>query len=194
MAAQSETVRKIVDALERLDPDQARYLAAFAYILSRVARADLKISPEETRAMEMIVVEFGGVSEDQAILVVQIARHQNLLFGGTENFLVTREFNKIATEEEKLALLDCLFRVAAAEDLISTVESNEISQITSELGLPHEDFIAIRSKYRGQLGVFRTVTAGRRNAAGFGVPYYGRGHIGIAGYQSAPEYSEQKEK
>jgi len=156
MAAQSETVRKIVDALERLDPDQARYLAAFAYILSRVARADLKISPEETRAMEMIVVEFGGVSEDQAILVVQIARHQNLLFGGTENFLVTREFNKIATEEQKLALLDCLFRVAAAEDLISTVESNEISQITSELGLPHEDFIAIRSKYRGQLGVFRT--------------------------------------
>jgi uncharacterized tellurite resistance protein B-like protein len=156
MAAQSETVRKIVDALERLDPDQARYLAAFAYILSRVARADLKISPEETRAMEMIVVEFGGVSEDQAILVVQIARHQNLLFGGTENFLVTREFNKIATEEQKLALLDCLFRVAAAEDLISTVESNEISQITSELGLPHEDFIAVRSKYRGQLGVFRT--------------------------------------
>lgn len=156
MAAQSETVRKIVDALERLDPDQARYLAAFAYILSRVARADLKISPEETRAMEMIVVEFGGVSEDQAILVVQIARHQNLLFGGTENFLVTREFNKIATEEQKLALLDCLFRVAAAEDLISTVESNEISQITSELGLPHEDFIAARSKYRGQLGVFRT--------------------------------------
>ena len=156
MAAQSETVRKIVDALERLDPDQARYLAAFAYILGRVARADLKISPEETRAMEMIVVEFGGVSEDQAILVVQIARHQNLLFGGTENFLVTREFNKIATEEQKLALLDCLFRVAAAEDLISTVESNEISQITSELGLPHEDFIAVRSKYRGQLGVFRT--------------------------------------
>lgn len=156
MAAQSETVRKIVDALERLDPDQARYLAAFAYILSRVARADLKISPEETRAMEVIVVEFGGVSEDQAILVVQIARHQNLLFGGTENFLVTREFNKIATEEQKLALLDCLFRVAAAEDLISTVESNEISQITSELGLPHEDFIAVRSKYRGQLGVFRT--------------------------------------
>ena len=152
----SETVRKIVDALKRLDPDQARYLAAFAYILSRVARADLKISPEETRAMEMIVVEFGGVSEDQAILVVQIARHQNLLFGGTENFLVTREFNKIATEEQKLALLDCLFRVAAAEDLISTVESNEISQITSELGLPHEDFIAARSKYRGQLGVFRT--------------------------------------
>ncbi len=155
-ADQSETVRKIVDALERLDPDQARYLAAFAYILSRVARADLKISPEETRAMEKIVVEFGGVSEDQAILVVQIARHQNMLFGGTENFLVTREFNKIATEEQKLALLDCLFRVAAAEDLISTVENNEIRQIASELGLPHEDFIAVRSKYRGQLGVLRT--------------------------------------
>jgi uncharacterized tellurite resistance protein B-like protein len=154
-AAQTETVRKIVDALERFEPDRARYLAAFAYILSRVARADLKISPEETRAMEQIVVEYGGVSEDQAILVVQIARHQNLLFGGTENFLVTREFNKIATFEQKLALLDCLFRVAAAEDLISTVEDNEIRQVASELGLSHEDFIAIRSTHRDQLGVFR---------------------------------------
>jgi uncharacterized tellurite resistance protein B-like protein len=154
-AAQTETVRKIVDALERFEPDRARYLAAFAYILSRVARADLKVSSEETRAMEQILVEYGGVSEDQAILVVQIARHQNLLFGGTENFLVTREFNKISTYEQKLALLDCLFRVAAAEDLISTVEDNEIRQVTSELGLSHDDFIAIRSRHRDQLGVLR---------------------------------------
>jgi hypothetical protein len=49
-AAETDTVRKITDALDRLDPDRARYIAAFAYILSRVSHADLNISPVETRA------------------------------------------------------------------------------------------------------------------------------------------------
>lgn len=154
-AGETETVRRIVDALDRLEPDRARYLAAFAYTLSRVARADLKISPEETHAMERIVVEHGGIPEDQAIVVVQIAKHQNLLFGSTENFLVTREFNRISTQEQKLALLDCLFGVAAAEDLVSMTEDNEIRKIARELGLSHQDFIAVRSRYRDDLSLFR---------------------------------------
>ncbi|MBI1899061.1 MAG: TerB family tellurite resistance protein [Acidobacteria bacterium] len=152
---QTETVRKIVDALDRLEPERSRYLAAFAYVLSRVARADLKVSAEETRAMEGLVAEHGGLSLEQAILVVQIAKHQNLLFGGTENFLVTREFNNISSREQKLGLLDCLFAVAAAEDFISAVEDNEIRQIARELGLSHEEFIAVRARYRDRLSVLQ---------------------------------------
>jgi uncharacterized tellurite resistance protein B-like protein len=146
--ADTDTVRKIVDSLDRLEPARARYLAAFAYVLARVARADLKVSPEETRAMERIVVEHGGIPEDQAIIVVQIAKHQNLLFGATENFLVTREFNGISTREQKLALLECLFAVAAASDLVTMAEDNEIRQIAGELLLSHQDFITIRSGFR----------------------------------------------
>ncbi len=154
-AAQTETVRKIVDALDQMPPERARYLAAFAYVLARVARADLKVTVEETRAMERIVMEQGGLTEDQALVVVQIAKHQNLLFGGTENFLVTREFNKISTREQRLALLDCLYGVAAAGDLVTVAEDEEIRQIASELGLEHRDFIAIRSRYRDKLAVLR---------------------------------------
>ena len=40
----TETVRRIVGELDRLDPAHARYLAAFAYVLSRVANADLDIT------------------------------------------------------------------------------------------------------------------------------------------------------
>jgi uncharacterized tellurite resistance protein B-like protein len=152
---QTETVRKIVESLDRLEPDRARFIAAFAYILSRVAGADLKISREETAAMERIIVEHAGLPEEQAIMVVQMAKHQNLLFGGTENFLVTREFNKISKREEKLALLDCLYAVAAAERMVSNVEDNEIRQVASELLLEHRDFIAVRLRYRDKLSVLR---------------------------------------
>jgi uncharacterized tellurite resistance protein B-like protein len=154
-AADTETVRKIVDALDRMEAERARYIAAFAYILSRVARADLSIGSDESRAMERTVAEHGNLPEEQAIIVVQIAKHQNLLFGATENFLVTREFAKIATQEQKLALLDCLFSVAAAEVSISTMEDNEIRQIARELGLSHEEFISVRSRFRDDLAVLR---------------------------------------
>lgn len=154
-SADTETVRKVIEALDQMDPARARFIAAFGYILSRVANADLKISPEEVHAMERIIMERGGLPEEQALIVIQTAKTRAQLFGGTENFLVTREFSRIATREEKLALLDCLFAVAAAEDGISTTEDNEIRQIVNELGLSHPDFIAVRSRWKDQLTVFK---------------------------------------
>jgi len=158
--AQTETVRRIVDALDRLDPERARYVAAFAYNLSRVAQADMKVSREETLEMERIVRELGGLPEEQAILVVQMAKTQALLFGGTENFLVTREFNRIATREQKLALLRCLFAVSAADRSISLVEDNEVRKISRELQLEHADFIAARSAFRQYLAVLKKAPPG----------------------------------
>jgi uncharacterized tellurite resistance protein B-like protein len=155
VAAETETVRKIVRQLDDLEPDRARFIAAFAYILCRVAHADLEISEEETRQMEQIVIGHGNMPEDQAIIVVQMAKTQSLVFGGTENYLVTREFNRIATREEKLALIDCLFAVSAADETVSTVEDNVIRQISDELLLDRADFIGVRSGYRENLGVFK---------------------------------------
>jgi len=153
--ADTETVRKVIEQLDQLPPERARFIAAFGYVLGRVAYADMKISPEENQAMERIIMERGGLPEEQAMIVVQTAKTRTQLFGGTENFLVTREFSRIATREEKLALLDCLFAVAAAEAHISTAEDNEIRQIVNELGLGHPDFIAVRSRWKDQLSVFR---------------------------------------
>jgi uncharacterized tellurite resistance protein B-like protein len=154
-SAETETVRKIVSTLDRLEPDRARYVAAFAYILSRVARADLVISEAEVRAMETIVSHEGGLTPEQAVLVVQMAKTQNILFGGTENFLVTREFNRLATREQKLGLLRCLFAVSAAENDISVVEDNEVRRIANELRLSHDDFTEARSLFRDHLSVLR---------------------------------------
>jgi uncharacterized tellurite resistance protein B-like protein len=154
-SAETQTVRKIVDALDRLPADEARRIAAFAYILSRVAHADLEISAEETRAMERIVRELSGLPEEQAILVVQMAKTQSRLFAGTENFLVTREYNRLATREDKLKLLECLFAVSASDESISAAEDQEVRRIAGELNLDHRDFIEARSAFRQHLAVLK---------------------------------------
>jgi len=154
-SAETDSVRKVVEALDHLEENRARYVAAFGYILGRIAHADLRISPEETAAMERVIRERTGLPESEAIIVIQMAKTRAQLFGGTENFLVTREFDRMATREQKLALLDCLFAVAAAEGHISVTEDNEIKQVSQELHLDHPEFISVRLRWKDQLSVFQ---------------------------------------
>ena len=151
----TDTVRRIVAELNRLEPERARHLAAFAYVLSRVAGADLNICDLETQQMEELLQKHGQLSEEHALLIVEIAKNQNRLFGGTENFLVTREFKKIATEKQRCEILDCLFAVSAADDAVTGEEENQIWQIASELGISHRDFVEARLAYSDKRTVLR---------------------------------------
>jgi uncharacterized tellurite resistance protein B-like protein len=144
-------LRETLEALDHLDPDRARYLAAFAYLLGRVAYADQHVSPEETGAMETLVREQGQLSQDQAMVVVQLAKTSNILFGGTANFLVAKEFSKLATYDHKLALMRCLFALSATDDAISTAEEGEIHRIARELGIDHSDLVALRVAHQRHL-------------------------------------------
>ena len=149
--ADDDAIRRIADELDRLDPERARYIAAFAYILSRVARADQEVSPAETAVMERIVMEKSGLPRDQAIIIVQMAKTQHLVLGGTDDYTVTREFERRATHAQKLALVDCLFAVSASDDSILTVEDNEIVKVARELKIEHAEVVSLRTRYRDKL-------------------------------------------
>jgi uncharacterized tellurite resistance protein B-like protein len=151
----TDTVRRIVGELGKLEPSRARLLAAFAYVLSRVAGADLSITDVETAKMVDLVQRMGHLPEAQATLVVEIAKSQHRLFAGTENFLVTREFRVIATDEQRRDLLDCVFAVSAADDKITPDEEAQIRQTASELGFSHAEYVQARLAYSSKRTVMR---------------------------------------
>jgi uncharacterized tellurite resistance protein B-like protein len=68
---------------------------------------------------------------------------------------VTQEFNRMATVEQKLSLLQCLFAVAAADKVISSVEDREIRLINDELQLTHDQYISTRYNFREYLAVLK---------------------------------------
>jgi uncharacterized tellurite resistance protein B-like protein len=144
-------LRETLDALDHLEPERARYLAAFAYLLGRIAHADHEVTEEETRAMEVLVQEQGQLSTDQAMVVVQLAKTSNRLFGGTANFLIARQFSELATYDQKLALMRCLFAVSSTDDAISTAEEGELHRIAKELRIDHPDLLALRIAHQRQL-------------------------------------------
>ena len=141
-------LRDLVDSLDRLEPERARYLARFAYLLGRVAHADRHVSPEETRAMESLLREEGRLSEDQAVLVVGLAKTSNLLFGGTADFMVAQEFAESASEQEKVALVRCLFAIGAIDHSISMAEETEIHRIANQLKIDPGDLTALRVAHK----------------------------------------------
>jgi uncharacterized tellurite resistance protein B-like protein len=150
----SDNLVEIEKALASQGPERARYLACFAYILTRAAKADHHVSDGEAELMERIVAERAGVDAEQAKLVVRIAQDAGRS-RGTDDYLVTREFERIATRDEKLALLDCLFAIAAADSPILTSEDNEVRRVASELKLEHADYIAVRQRHLEHLNVLR---------------------------------------
>jgi uncharacterized tellurite resistance protein B-like protein len=147
-------LREIEQALEAQGPERARYLACFAYILTRAAKADHHVSEEEARLMEQIVADRADVGAEQAALIVRIARQAGHS-RGTDDYLIAREFERVASREEKLKLLDCLFAIAAVDDAIKTVEDNEVRRVASELKLEHADYIEVRKRHLGNLNVLR---------------------------------------
>lgn len=150
-----DVLARIGAELDALPPERARLLAAFAYLLGRVAHADHAITPEETSSMQDLVREFGGLTGDQAEAVVLIAQRLSLQHRGTEDFRVGVEFAALASDEDKKALLRCLFALSASDDAVVTSEDNEIRRISRELKIPHNEFIEARAQVRDRLAVLR---------------------------------------
>ena len=146
----SDSVALIAQKLESLDEQTAHFLASFAYVLARVAAADLDVDAAEEAAMHRILLASTELDDEQVRLVVEIAREQAAEEGGTENYLATREFREHSSREQRVRLLRSLLQVAAADGHVSEIESNEISSIAEEIGFSPAEVKALRVDVRQQ--------------------------------------------
>ncbi len=159
--ASNDADRVVLDAvsaeLDTLTPERARYVAAFAYLLGRVAGADLHTSDSEVATMGRLVAQEGGLDQAEAEAVVALALKEHHTFGATHNGAVSRAFAAVATPDERMGLIRCLYAVSSADDSISVKEDNEIRRITEELRIEHADFVRARHEVRQHLAVLRAI-------------------------------------
>ena len=154
-AVDTDTIRRIAAQLEALPMEQRKFIGGFAYVLGRSAQADLDITDAEVSFMERTLIDVAGLSEAQAVLVVQIARSQAELQGATEDYLVTREFAASADREDREKLLRLAFSVGAVDDTITSEESAEINAIGKELGFAPTDIDTMRMEFADKLSVIQ---------------------------------------
>lgn len=145
------SMRTIVAQLDGLPPERAQFLAAFAYVLARVAQADMQVDELEVTAMERSIAALSGLSDEEAALVTELAIAQAGAQGETDDYLVTREFRKLSQRGDRLRLMRCLYAVAAADDSIVSAESREIRAIGEELGFMRSEVNGLRLEWRDKL-------------------------------------------
>lgn len=158
----------VVDAvrqhLRRLSPERAEFVAAFAGLLVRVAYADLEISATEQTVLCRLLTERAQLSSAEADTVAHIVTQQATALGGIQYALLTRTFNRLATQTEKEQLIDCLYAIATAGSSVSGVEDDEVRAVARALLLSHKQFIAIRHRYKDQLEVIQDVRKLRKGS------------------------------
>jgi uncharacterized tellurite resistance protein B-like protein len=141
----SASVKRIAAEFEQFDDDTARYLAAFAYVLGRVAAVDREVDDDEVAVIKLALVEIAGIDPGHARLVADAAHVEAQEEGGTQDYIATRDFRRVASREQCEQLLRCLLQVAAADGEISREESSEIVNIAEELGFSFPELKALKA-------------------------------------------------
>ena len=139
--------------LTNLTRTRAEFVAAFAGLLVRIAYVDRSVSEAERAVLGPLLAANAGLPPAEAETVIEIVTHQAIALGGVSYASLTRAFNAMATNDEKERLIDCLFAVATAEGSISFVEDEEVRAVAQTLLLSHQQFIAVRRRYKDQLEV-----------------------------------------
>jgi uncharacterized tellurite resistance protein B-like protein len=101
-----------------------------------------------------------GLDEAQAVLVVEMAKLQELTTGGTSDYLVTREFREHSTMEQRMALLRACYHIAAADNSISSMESSTLVEIASELDISREEAAQTRAEFADKISARFGFSAG----------------------------------
>ena len=129
--AVSEGTSRMLNLLEKHDPNSASYLATFAFALARVAYADNVVTEEERNEMRSILKEFANLKDSEVDFIMDMSMMQQRAQtefgsdGSHEGFDV----------ERKKLLIDSLYAIAEADGQASEEELEEIQVIAAEFGL-----------------------------------------------------------
>lgn len=139
-------IRRAISELGSNSVERRRFLAGYAYVLVRVARADGEIKDAEIERMEQAIIAAGDVPEAVGALVVALASRLNSLYGATDDYAVTRELARASSPQERQRLLRACVAVGVADGRLTGGETAELHEVGRELGFSVEEIEAVRQQ------------------------------------------------
>ncbi|MEM7219192.1 MAG: TerB family tellurite resistance protein [Pseudomonadota bacterium] len=131
------------------DPEltDADYLPhAAAMLLLEVAWADHELAAEELDSVAQSLRDVFQLNPDDAARLLDKARENHERSVGVYEY--TRALNEAWEETAKVRLVEALWRLAFADQQITTFEEHTIRRISELLYVPHSAFIAAKRRAR----------------------------------------------
>jgi tellurite resistance protein len=140
----SEGTSRMLNLLEKHDPQSANFLATFAFALARVAYADDEVSDSERDEMRRILHEVAKLEPGEVEFIMELSMMQKRARSGLDNRLFDPAFdedrskhfvNSLHAMDRSKHFVNSLHAIAKADGITTGEEIDEIEAIVKEFGL-----------------------------------------------------------
>lgn len=128
------------------DAEHVLRLATGALLLEMVYM-DGELRPEQCEAAKAEVLEHFGLDEEDAAKLLELAEAERA--DATDYFQFTSLINNNYAQEQKVALIERLWRIAYANKSLHMYEEHLVRKIAELLYVPHSAFIAAKHRAGG---------------------------------------------
>jgi uncharacterized tellurite resistance protein B-like protein len=129
------------------DREQSKLLAAVALMVEIIAVDDEQHDSEKAMLRHILSSRFNTSEQDAERL---IAEAENAHEDSTDFYRFTSELNREFSAEEKIELIESLWKLAWADEHIHELEQHVIRRLANLLHVSHKDFIATKLRVVGE--------------------------------------------
>ncbi|MCB1670984.1 MAG: TerB family tellurite resistance protein [Pseudomonadales bacterium] len=131
--------------------DESQRLKAFelagAALMVELMESDYNLDSRESREFDRVLQETFGLAREEVDEIVALARQTAQ--DSTSLYEFTRLINDNYSYEDKVGLIQNLWRLAFADDDLDKYEESLIRQIADLIYVSHSDFIQAKLRVRG---------------------------------------------
>ncbi|MBE9568056.1 MAG: TerB family tellurite resistance protein [Proteobacteria bacterium] len=132
------------DTSEQESPLQHRLQLASAALMVEVIHADDNVSAEEEIKIQQLLKQEFDLDNEEMTSLLELAHDKK--HEATDYYHFTSLLNTHYTQEQKIKLVENLWRLAYADHQLDKFEEHLIRRLAELLHVPHQDFI--RSKHK----------------------------------------------
>lgn len=154
--AASDLERVVRAQVKGAEEDTLRLIVAAAGLLGTVAYADRDYSEAEERRIRVELARIPKLGEGAVDAVCAVLREHIVTIATVEAPIYARTLRDFTSREQRVEVLDILLDLAAADQEITSMETNLLRQTVAALGLTQDDYNASQARHRDKLAVLKS--------------------------------------
>jgi len=120
-------------------PLERRLQMATAALMVEMLHVDEQVSPEEEIKLQQILKQRFELSDDEIDILIELANAEK--HEATDYYTFTSLLNEHYTQQQKIKLVEDLWRLAYADNELDKYEEHLLRRLAELLHVPHKDFI-----------------------------------------------------
>jgi uncharacterized tellurite resistance protein B-like protein len=137
-------------ALSEPDISEGQLQVATAALFLEMMLIDDKIDPKEQQLIFSLVQQNFSLTAEQAGALVALAEQHRKQ--ATDYFQFTSLINKAYSLEQKVRLVESLWKIAFIDGVLDMNEEHLVRKIAELLYVPHTDFIRVKNQLKSTYG------------------------------------------